>query len=181
MTDQHPTDARPFALVIMGVAGSGKTTTATLLSERLGWSFRDADSFHPPANIEKMSRGEALTDEDRWPWLEAIGAWIDDHIAAGKSTVVTCSALKRSYRDVLVGDPPRAHLVHLVGSRDLIAGRMGSRLGHFMPLGLLDSQFATLEQPGADERVLSVPVTATPDEVVATIIASLGLEPEGRG
>ena len=172
--------AQPSALIIMGVAGSGKTTTAALLGERLGWPYRDADSFHPPANIEKMSRGEALTDEDRWPWLGAIGAWIDDHLARGESTVVTCSALKRSYRDALVGNRPRAHLVHLVGEKSLIAGRMGARRDHFMPLGLLDSQFATLEQPAADERVLSVSVTRTPDEVVGMIVASLGLEPAGR-
>ncbi len=172
--------AQPSALIIMGVAGSGKTTTAALLGERLGWPYRDADSFHPPANIEKMSRGEALTDEDRWPWLAAIGAWIDDHLARGESTVVTCSALKRSYRDALVGNRPRAHLVHLVGDKDLIAGRMGARVGHFMPVGLLDSQFATLEQPAPDERVLNVPVTQSPDEVVGMIVASLGLEHAGR-
>ncbi len=171
--------ARPAALIIMGVAGSGKSTTAAQLSERLGWSFRDADSFHPPANIDKMSRGEPLSDEDRWPWLEAIGAWIDDHLARGESTVATCSALKRSYRDALVGRRPQAHLVHLVGSPDLIAGRMSARLGHFMPLGLLDSQFATLEHPGPDERVLSIPVTLPPDDVVTAIVTSLGLAPEG--
>ncbi|HEX2553835.1 MAG TPA: gluconokinase [Microvirga sp.] len=170
----------PAALILMGVAGSGKTTTASLLGERLGWSYRDADSFHPPANIEKMSRGEALGDEDRWPWLAAIGAWIDDHLARGESTVVTCSALKRVYRDRLVGGRPGAHLVHLVGEKSLIAGRMGARRDHFMPLGLLDSQFATLEPPAADERVLSVPVTQTPDEVVDAIVTALGLAPGGR-
>lgn len=170
----------PCAVIVMGVAGSGKSTTASLLSERLGWSYRDADSFHPPANIEKMSRGEALADEDRWPWLAAIGGWIDDHIARGESTVVTCSALKRSYRDALVAGRPRAHLVHLVGDKSLIAARMGSRLGHFMPLDLLDSQFATLETPDRDERVLSVPVTQRPEEVVRMIVTALGLEPEDR-
>ena len=174
-------EVRPAALIVMGVAGSGKSTTAGLLSERLGWPFRDADTFHPEANIAKMSRGEPLTDEDRWPWLAAIGAWIDDHLARGESTVVTCSALKRSYRDALVGSRPWAHLVHLVGDKDLIAGRMGARMGHFMPVGLLDSQFATLEPPQSDERVLSVPVTQPPDEVVGTIVAALGLEPTRRG
>jgi gluconokinase len=171
---------KPSALIVMGVAGSGKTTTASLLSERLGWSYRDADTFHPQANIEKMSRGEALTDDDRWPWLAAIGAWIDDHLARGESTVVTCSALKRVYRDRLVSGRPQAHLVHLVGAKDLIAGRMGARLDHFMPLDLLDSQFATLEPPAPDERVLSVPVTRTPAEVVGTIVDALGLGPSGR-
>ncbi len=170
----------PCALIIMGVAGSGKTTTAALLGERLSWSYRDADSFHPPANIEKMSRGEALDDGDRWPWLAAIGGWIDDHLARGESTVVTCSALKRVYRDRLVTGRPQAHLVHLVGEKGLIAGRMGARLDHFLPLDLLDCQFATLEPPASDERVLSVPVTQTPAEVVGAIVASLGLEPAGR-
>ena len=168
----------PSALIIMGVAGSGKTTTASLLSERLGWSYRDADSFHPPASIEKMSRGEALGDEDRWPWLAAIGAWIDGHLARGESTVVTCSALKRAYRDRLVAGRSRAHLVHLGGEKGLIAGRMGARLDHFMPLDLLDSQFATLEPPGADEGVLAVAVTQSPEEVVGQIVAMLDLGPE---
>ncbi len=169
-------EAPPSALVIMGVAGSGKSTTAALLSERLGWSYRDADSFHPPANIEKMSLGQALTDEDRWPWLEAIGDWIDERLATGECVVVTCSALKRVYRDRLVGSRPKARLVHLVGTKELIASRMQARESHFMPFQLLDSQFATLEAPSTDERVISVSVTHSPDQVVDQIIAAFGLE-----
>lgn len=168
----------PSAVVIMGVAGSGKTTTATLLSERLGWPYRDADSFHPPANIEKMTRGEPLADEDRWPWLEAIGGWIDDRLAAGSYAVVTCSALKRAYRDVLVGDRPQVRIVHLVGTKELIASRMEARKSHFMPLQLLDSQFATLEPPEAGERVLAVSIDQTPEGVVQEIVDALGLTPQ---
>jgi carbohydrate kinase (thermoresistant glucokinase family) len=168
----------PAAVIVMGVAGSGKTTTAAKLGERLGWPFRDADSFHPEANIHKMSRGEALTDDDRWPWLDAIGSWIDERLAAGDRVVVTCSALKRAYRDVLMRNRPQARLVHLVGSRELIAGRMQARTSHFMPLQLLDSQFATLEPPGPDEYVVTVPVTLDRDAVVDRIIAALGLEPQ---
>jgi gluconokinase len=173
------TDTPPSALVIMGVAGSGKTTTATLLSERLGWPYRDADSFHPPANIEKMSRGEPLTDDDRWPWLDAIGSWIDERLAGGESAVVTCSALRRAYRDVLVRGRPRVRLVHLVGSKALIASRMGARESHFMPVQLLDSQFATLETPGAEEQVLAVSVEQTPDQVADEIVTVFGLRPRG--
>jgi gluconokinase len=173
-------DAPPSALVIMGVAGSGKTTTAARLSQRLGWPSRDADTFHPQVNINKMSRGEPLSDEDRWPWLRAIGDWIDEKQAQGESAVVTCSALKRAYRDNLVGGRPTVRLVHLVGSRELIASRMKARESHFMPLQLLDSQFATLEPPDPDERVLAVPVTLSPDDVVERIVTAFGLRPGDR-
>ena len=170
-----PPDRSPRALVVMGVAGSGKTTTAALLHERLGWPYRDADSFHPAANVEKMSHGIPLTDEDRLPWLRAIAAWIDDHLRRGQNAIVTCSALKRSYRELLIGGRTNVYLVHLVGSKELLEARMAARKHHFMPVGLLDSQFATLEEPGPDEHVLTVPVTHRPDEVVDLIIASLGL------
>ncbi|MCP8940621.1 gluconokinase [Alsobacter sp. SYSU M60028] len=162
-------------VVIMGVSSSGKTTTASLLSERLGWPFRDADSFHPPANVEKMSRGVPLTDADRAPWLEAIAAWIRQRIASGEPGIVTCSALKRAYRDVLMAGNDGARLVHLVGDRALIGDRMARRRDHFMPTSLLDSQFATLEPPAPEENVLSVPVSQSPAQVAETIIAALGL------
>lgn len=165
----------PSLLIVMGVAGSGKSTTAALLSERLGWPWRDADTFHPPANIEKMSRGVPLTDQDRWPWLDAIGAWMDDRTAAGEQGIVTCSALKRIYRDRLIAGRPGARLVHLVGSRDLIGERMAARQDHFMPPALLDSQFAALEAPDPDEGVLSVKVDRPPEEVVAWIVAAFRL------
>ncbi len=165
----------PSVLLLMGVAGSGKTTTGELLSRRLGWPFRDADSFHPPANIEKMSRGVPLTDEDRWPWLHAIAAWMDERLARGEHGIISCSALKRAYRDVLLGGRPRARLVFLKGEKSLIAGRMAARTDHFMPPALLDSQFATLEEPGPDEDALVVDVTPPPEAVAAFIASRLGL------
>ena len=164
-------------VVIMGVSSSGKTTTANLLSESRGWPFRDADSFHPPANVEKMSRGEPLNDSDRAPWLAAIAAWIQTQIAIGETGIVTCSALKRAYRDILMAGRPGARLVHLVGDRTLIGERMAHRKNHFMPISLLDSQFAALEPPTPEENVLSVPVSMSPASVAESIIAELGLEP----
>jgi gluconokinase len=166
--------APPSVLVLMGVSGCGKSTTGALLAGRLGWPFRDADSFHPPANIEKMSRGTPLTDEDRAPWLNAIASWIDGRLAAGEPGIVSCSALKRAYRDVIVGGRKGVRLVYLKGEKELIANRMAARLDHFMPPALLDSQFATLEEPGADERPLVVPVAAQPAEVVEFILMSWG-------
>lgn len=165
----------PGVIVIMGVSSAGKTTTATALSERLGWPFRDADSFHPPANVEKMSRGMPLDDTDRAPWLAAIAAWIQERIAREEHGIVTCSALKRAYRDVIMAGLPGAKLVHLVGNRALIGERMARRSNHFMPTSLLDSQFATLEPPGPDEDVLTIEVSMSPARVADAIIAELGL------
>jgi gluconokinase len=177
--------ASPSVLVLMGVSGSGKSTTGALLADRLGWPFRDADSFHPPANIEKMSRGTPLTDEDRAPWLAAIAAWIDERLERGEPGIVSCSALKRGYRDVLLGDRAGVRLVFLKGDKSLIASRMAARLDHFMPPALLDSQFAALEEPGPNERALVVPITPKPSEVVEFVVRELGLArptaPEGRG
>ena len=165
----------PSVLVLMGVAGSGKTTTGLLLAERLGWPFRDADSFHPPENVEKMSQGVPLTDEDRRPWLAAVASWIDDRLAAGERGVVTCSALKRAYRDVLIGPRRGVGLVYLKGDRHLIGERLRRRQGHFMPPELLDSQFAALEEPGPDEHPIVVPVLLRPRTVTAEILDRLGL------
>ena len=167
----------PSVLVLMGVSGCGKTTTGALLAGRLGWSFRDADSFHPPQNIEKMSRGTPLTDEDRAPWLSAIAAWIDGRLAAGERGIVSCSALKRAYRDAILGGRPGVQLVFLKGDKALVATRMAARLDHFMPPALLDSQFATLEEPAPDENPLVVPVSPQPGEVVEFILRELGLTP----
>src|SRR5690349_21134943 len=147
----------------MGVAGSGKTTVGAMLAGRLGWQYADADDFHPVANVEKMAAGHPLTDEDRWPWLHAIRAWIDAQLARGQPGVVTCSALKRVYRDVL--RRPGAQLVYLQGSRELIARRISARHGHFFRPGLLDTQLASLEEPAADEGVVTVPIDGTAAEI----------------
>jgi gluconokinase len=160
-------------LIIGGVSGSGKTTVGALLAGRLGWEFADADSFHPPANIAKMRAGIPLTDADRGPWLRAIAAWMDERIAAGESAVVTCSALKRSYRDTLLGGRPEARLVFLLADRDVLARRLTQRHGHFFPAGLLDSQLADLEPPQPDEHVLVVTPEDQPGTTVAKIIAEL--------
>ena len=162
------------AIVVMGVSGAGKSTVGTLIAARLDCPFRDADSFHPPANIAKMKSGAALTDEDRRPWLAAIAAWIAAHRAAGTSGVVTCSALKRVYRDI-VTDRQRAdvRLVYLKGEFDLIAARLAARKGHFMPPALLRSQFDALEEPAADEHAITVPIDATPQDIAARVIAQL--------
>jgi gluconokinase len=163
----------PRVLVVMGVSGSGKTTIGALLAGKLGWAYAEADDFHSPANVAKMAAGHPLTDEDRWPWLQAIGAWIDGQLARGAPGVVTCSALKRAYRDVL--RRPGVTLVYLHGSRELIAERMAARHGHFFTPALLDSQFATLEEPAPDEGVVTVPIDGTPAEIADAIVAATGV------
>lgn len=160
----------------MGVSGSGKSTVAGVLAVRLGWDLAEGDDMHPAANVEKMRLGHPLTDEDRWPWLATVSSWIAEHTRAGRPGIVTCSALKRVYRDVLRGND--VVFVHLVGSRDRIADRMAARQGHFMPTGLLESQIATLEPPGPDENVLVVDAGRTSSEEAADIISRLGLVPE---
>jgi gluconokinase len=167
--------AGPPIVVVMGVSGSGKTTIGALLAGQLGWLYAEADDFHPRSNVEKMAAGHPLTDEDRRPWLEAIGRWIDERRAAGEPGVVTCSALKRSYRDVLRKDRPEVRVVYLDGSHDLIASRLVARHGHFFAADMLDSQFADLEPPAPDEDVLSVPIDGTPPDVVARIVEGFGL------
>jgi gluconokinase len=156
-------------LVVMGVSGSGKTTIASGLARREGWTLLEGDTFHPPANVAKMHAGIPLTDEDRWPWLHAIAAAIDALRARGESAVVACSALKRAYRDILIGDRPDVLLVYLQGSHELIAQRMAARKGHFMPPTLLDSQFAILEEPGPDEHAIVAHIGPAPEEIVADI------------
>jgi gluconokinase len=165
----------PLALVLMGVASSGKSTTGLVLSERLGWPFRDADSFHPAANIAKMRRGIPLEDSDRWPWLDAIAAWIDAQLAARQSVLVSCSALKKSYRHRLVRDRNDVRLVFLQGSFALIGKRMAERRDHFMPASLLQNQFDVLEEPSPAENALVVSVALPIERVAQTIIAELGL------
>jgi carbohydrate kinase (thermoresistant glucokinase family) len=164
-------------LIVMGVSGSGKTTVARLIADALGVDFLEGDAFHPRANVEKMKSGTPLTDDDRWPWLEAIAAKIDQWRAEGKGGVITCSALKRAYRRILIGERSNVRLVYLKGSHELIHQRMASRRGHFMPVKLLESQFATLEEPGSDERPVVVDVGGTPEEIAAAVIRQLGAAP----
>jgi len=177
MNGEHPP---PAVIVVMGVSGSGKTTIANELARQLGWEFEDADWFHPAANVEKMHRGVPLTDEDRWPWLCAIARWIDETRAAGRHGIVTCSALKRRYRAILIGDRPDVRLVYLEGDASLIARRIATRHEHFMPASLLASQFEALEEPGPDEHPIIVSIEPSPREIVTEIIAELGLRAVGR-
>ena len=162
----------PTVLVVMGVSGTGKSVVAERLADRLGWRLQEGDDLHPEANVEKMSRGVALTDEDRWPWLDVVASWIDDRARAHEPGIVTCSALRRAYRDRL--RRPNVVFVQLEGSRETIAARLAERKGHYMPASLLDSQLATLERPGPDERSITVNVAATPDEEVAQVLHALG-------
>ena len=173
MGDAISMPRRPAAILLMGVAGSGKSTIGAALSDQLGWPFRDADSFHPAANVAKMSAGVPLTDEDRWPWLAAIGTWLDERRATRQPGIVSCSALKRIYRARLLSGRPDVRLVFLKGDEALIGARMRNRTNHFMPPSLLTSQFATLEEPQPEERAMVVSVAATPPEIVAAIVAGL--------
>ena len=154
----------------MGVSGSGKSTVGAALAQRLRVPFGDADDFHPEANIAKMTAGEALNDEDRKPWLKAIGEWLTSHPDGG---VVTCSALKRDYRDQLREHCPEVEFVHLYGDREVVARRQATRPGHFMPASLLDSQFETLEQLEDDERGFVVDVANSVDQIVEDAVAGL--------
>lgn len=160
----------PPIVVIMGVAGCGKTTVATRLAQRLGCAFQEGDALHPPENVAKMSAGTPLGDADRAPWLARIAACIDGWRSRGEAGIVTCSALKRAYRGIIVGTRADVRLVHLAGSRDLIGARLDARRGHFMPPALLDTQFATLEPPEADARTLVLDVGPEPDALVEAIV-----------
>jgi carbohydrate kinase (thermoresistant glucokinase family) len=159
--------------VVMGVSGSGKTTIAAMLADALHCQFQEGDDLHPRSNVEKMRNGTPLTDADRLPWLRKIAAEIDAWRAGGESGVLTCSALKRSYRDIIIGDRRDVTLVYLRGSRELIHERMAARHEHFMPVALLDSQFATLQEPDADENAIVVDIGARPPEIVARIVRAL--------
>jgi gluconokinase len=167
-------DKSPCALIVMGVSGSGKSTIAVALAERLGWTFEDGDRFHPASNVAKMSAGHPLNDDDRWPWLEAIADEIGRVCETGGHVVIACSALKRAYRDVLGRGREDVRLVFLDGSQALIADRLANRKGHFMPPGLLDSQFKTLEPPAADERPIAVSIDAPVETIIDNIVAQLG-------
>jgi gluconokinase len=167
------TIAQPIIAVIIGVSGSGKTTVATMLAAALGCQFQEGDDLHPAANVEKMHGGTPLTDADRLPWLRKIEGEIDGWRARGESGVLTCSALKRSYRDIIIGNRPDVTLVYLKGSHDRIRQRMLRRHEHFMPVALLDSQFATLQEPTPDEHSITVDTAGRPAETVAEIVHQL--------
>jgi gluconokinase len=159
-------------VTVMGVSGCGKTTVGAALAQRLRVPFVDADDLHPPANVTKMSAGTPLDDADRLPWLRAVGAWLDEH--AGSGGVTSCSALRRSYRDILREVAPDQVFVHLAGDREVMARRVAGRLGHFMPVALVDSQFATLEPLEPDERGVTVDVDQPVDALVEACVAALG-------
>jgi ribose 5-phosphate isomerase A len=165
---------RPPILVVMGVSGAGKSTVAQELAARLGWPSEEGDALHPEANVAKMHAGIPLTDADRQPWLESVAAWIDAQRVARQPGIITCSALKRSYRRIIIGDRPEVRLVYLRGSRDVMAGHLAGRSGHFMPASLLQSQIDTLEEPGPDEEPLVVDVGRPAGQVAEEIIRLLG-------
>ncbi len=157
-------------ILLMGVSGSGKSTVGAALAAALAIPFADADAFHPAANVQKMARGEALTDADRMPWLDALGAWL---AARPQGGIIGCSALKRAYRDRLRGHAPDLRILHLAGAPGLIAARQAARPNHFMPASLMASQFATLEAPGPDEAAITLDITQPPDVLAARAIAEL--------
>lgn len=164
----------PPILVIMGVSGAGKSTVSGELAARLGWPFEEGDTLHPAANVSKMHAGISLTDADRQPWLERVASWIDHQRARKQPGIISCSALKRSYRQIIIGDRPEVRLVYLRGGRDLIAEHLAGRDGHFMPASLLQSQMDTLEEPGPDEDPLTVDVGPPAGQVAEEIIRLLG-------
>lgn len=166
-------------VVLMGVAGCGKSSVLRQLHRRTGWPAAEGDLLHPEANVAKMAAGTPLTDADRWPWLEQILAWTTRQHEAGNSTLVTCSALRRSYRDRLRAAPGRTVFVHLTGSPELLAQRIGARTGHFMPPTLLPSQLAVLEPLTAEEDGITLDVTASAEELAETILNQLGLARAG--
>jgi carbohydrate kinase (thermoresistant glucokinase family) len=174
------TIAKPVVAVVMGVSGSGKTTVALLLAAALGCQFQEGDELHPDSNVEKMSHGTPLTDADRLPWLRKIAEEIDGWRAREESGVLTCSALKRSYRDIIIGDRADVDLVYLKGDYNLIHRRMAARQEHFMPVALLDSQFKALEEPAADEHPIVADIEGRPVEIVAGIVRQLELRQSGQ-
>jgi gluconokinase len=156
---------QPPVLVLMGVSGSGKSAVGALLAGRLGWDFEEGDELHPAANVAKMAAGHPLDDEDRWPWLARVAQWIVARTSTGSPGVITCSALKRSYRDVLRGE--HVLFVYLAGTREQIARRLAKRHGHFMPASLLDSQFEALEPPTPDENAITFDLADSADGAAA--------------
>lgn len=166
-------------VVLGGTSGIGKTTIGTVLAARLGWTFEDSDALHSPAQVAKMRSGQPLTDADRWPWLEAVAAWMDQRIAAGESAVIACSALKRSYREYLYRGRPAVQIVLLVADPETLAARLAGRRGHFFPARLLQSQLADLQMPDDAERTYVVLAARSPAETADEVIRRLGLTETG--
>jgi gluconokinase len=175
---ENGSSAAPAVMIVMGVSGSGKSTVGALLARRLHWEFEDADWLHPTSNVDKMHNGIPLTDDDRRPWLEAVAAWIDNTRRSREHAVVACSALKRRYRDVLIGSRADVRLIYLKGDETLIARRIATRHEHFMPRSLLHSQFEALEEPGPDEAPIIASIAPEPREIVRRILSSLGVPKE---
>lgn len=173
MTDRD--GPSPMVVVVMGVAGAGKSTLALALANDMGVRFLEGDDLHPAANVAKMRRGEPLTDSDRWPWLSAVAAWIDARVGAQESAVVACSALKLSYRKVLGQGRPAVRFVHVAGSPVLVAERMAERQDHYFPASLIASQFEALEPPEPDERAVVVDMALPVAAQVAQVVAELSL------
>jgi gluconokinase len=168
----------PVVLVVMGVSGAGKSTIAGLLAQRLGWSFEEGDTLHPPANVAKMAAGIPLTDDDRWPWLAKVADWIDGRLDMGENGIITCSALKRSYRNVVNRRGSGVEFVYLAVDRTELGERVEHRPGHFMPASLLDSQLATLEPPAQSEPAIRVDAGPDAQLVVDRVMRELGLKPK---
>jgi carbohydrate kinase (thermoresistant glucokinase family) len=164
----------------MGVAGSGKTTVAQALAARLRWKLQEGDALHPPENVAKMKAGIPLSDADRWPWLQKVAAWADARRAAGENGILTCSLLRRAYRNIVIGNHPDTSLLFLHGAPARIADHMARRTGHFMPPSLLDSQFATLEPPAAEEHAIIIEITDSIDETIMRVIEKLSENPAIR-
>lgn len=176
MASQTTGRAHHPVLVVMGVSGSGKSTVAGILAGALKWDLQEGDDLHPDANVAKMASGQPLTDEDRWPWLDVIAEWITDHTTTGRSGIVTCSALKRTYRDVLAAgsrEGAEVIFVHLAGTKDRISGRLNARMDHFMPSSLLDTQISTLEPLGEDENSIVVDIGPPPTKIAERILLEL--------
>jgi gluconokinase len=165
-----------MVIIVMGVSGAGKSVVGRLLAQTLGMVFAEGDGFHPPANVEKMRDGTPLTDDDRLPWLADLAAAIDGWRAEGRSTVLTCSALKRRYRDIIKGGRDGVLLVHLKGSEELIRSRLSERRHEYMPASLLASQFATLEEPDPSENPVAIDIAGTPEAIVSAIVEHLPIQ-----